>query len=109
MKKEKLLLKYEDDWADEFEISAWQIIDANKWNSLKDKFLEKFKDNEFSFYFGTNEEIFYSHGREFIDKIDIRVLTSDEVKMIKNIFKCTQMGPFDFIDIINFALESDEE
>lgn len=109
MKKEMILLKYEDCWADEFDVSSWQIVKADTWNSLKYNFLKKFKDKEFSFCFGTNEEMFYSWGIEFINKIDIQILTSDEVKMIKKIFKCTQMGQFDFIDIIEYAIDSAEE
>lgn len=105
MSKEKVLLVYDDNWADEFNISAWQIIDKDKWESLRDQFLEKVGENNFCCCFGTNEEIDYDNASAFIDQIAERPISAEEFKTIKKVFGVTEMGAIDIIGKLQYGIE----
>ncbi len=105
MSKEKVLLVFDDNWADEFDISAWQIVDKDKWESLREQFLEKVGDNSFSFYFGTNEDMEYDNASAFIDQISEKAITSEEAKLIKKIFGCSEMGTIDILGKLQYGIE----
>ena len=105
MNKEKVLLTYEDNWADEFDISAWQIVDMARWESLRDEFLEKVGENNFCCCFGTNEEIDYDNASAFIDQISERLITTEEAKLIKKIFGVAGMGSIDIIGKLQYGIE----
>ena len=105
MSKEKVLLVFDDNWADEFDISAWQIVDKDKWESLRDEFIEKVGENTFCCCFGTNEEIDYDNASAFIDQISEKAITTEEAKIIKKIFGCTEMGAIDIIGKLQYGIE----
>jgi hypothetical protein len=105
MSKEKVLLIYEDNWTDEMDVYAWQITDMFKWESLKDEFLENVGNNEFSFYFGANEDMQYDNAMLFIDQIREQPLTTDEAKSIKKVFGCTEMGQINIIEKLQYGIE----
>lgn len=105
MSKEKVLLVFDDNWADEFDISAWQIVDKDRWESLRDQFLEKVGENNFCCCFGTNEEIDYDNASAFVDQISEKAITAEEAKLIKKIFGCTEMGAIDIIDKLQYGIE----
>lgn len=105
MSKEKVLLVFDDNWADEFDISAWQIVDKDKWESLRDEFIEKVGENTFCCCFGTNEEIDYDNASAFIDQISEKAITAEEAKLIKKIFGVTEMGAIDIIGKLQYGIE----
>lgn len=47
------LLKFNKDWADEFNVHGFRIVDEEQFNSLNEKLSDN--EEEFNFYFGTNE------------------------------------------------------
>lgn len=108
--KEKVLIKFRANWADEFDICGWQIEDANSWVKTKEKFADEYADEEFTFYFGTNEYLEYNNAEQLLEEIDEIFISDEEAVYISKIFQCDHMT--DTIDIysrITYLIDNELE
>jgi hypothetical protein len=59
---EYVLVKFDNNWADEFDIKGFVALSKEKWDEYKRKIKETFGENEFNWYFGTNEDLIFEEG-----------------------------------------------
>lgn len=110
MSKNKVLLKFEDNWADEMDICSWQIVDKAAFESIRDSFILKYEDREFNIGIGSNEDIEYDNAKAFLEKIDVTDITDEEVKTIKKLFKTLAMSdPVDILETLTYLVEEVDE
>jgi hypothetical protein len=101
----KLLIKFSDNWADEMDVNGWVILDSQKWVKIKEK-VEAYNDY-FSIGFGSNQENEYENGEDFLEAINIRLLSENEFIVLTSCFG-SRYGNTSFYDQI-LDLEPNEE
>ena len=94
-----LLVKMEDDWADEFDICSCRAIavDDEDYKIFFDE-LEKLKTRtgEIMFYFGTNEQAYYENGEQFYNVIKVQEITKEEYDTLYKL-GLNDFGNFDIV------------
>lgn len=94
------LIKFDKDWADEFNVYGFQIFEQVEWDKLYKK-LKKNKNKEVSFNFGTNEGWDEEPIQSFLDDIEIIEITEDEKNIIEKLMG-DEFGVFpDFEEMLN--------
>lgn len=83
MKKEMLLLKFDKDWADEFDVKGFAFLSVDQWEYYK----KEAKNCEYPIesYFGTNEAIEFDNAEDFISSFEVKPITIMEINMMKSI------------------------
>jgi len=79
------LLRYSDDWADEFDIDAALAVNESTYNLYmknKEDCATNFADKEISFYFGSNEEMEYHTAAQFLERLEEREITQQEYETL---------------------------
>ena len=99
----KVLVKWSDNWADEMDLEGFAVMESQEWKDIKKKF-EK-HDHGFDISVGTNEDIDYSDGKDFLRHIETKNISDDEAKMLKKLFGEGNFGMFP----VSWALETIEE
>ena len=74
---------YKDNWADEFDIEAFQLFTEEEWLNATDG-IDRSNNEQREFYFGTNELIEVSP-QEFFRTAIITELSLSRYNLIKNI------------------------
>jgi hypothetical protein len=92
----KVLVKFDDNWADEMDVSGFKIFDnLDAWEKCVNEFTknrfdgeepEDDEENYFEVYFGTNEYNEYESMDEFISNFDIAEISDEEAVAIEKIF-----------------------
>lgn len=100
----KVLVKWSSNYADEFDVDGFVLMDESVWNEAKEK-IPKYED-EISIGFGTNEEIEYSNGQEFFNDLSAQVLSNLEAGIIEQTIGGS-FGHSGFEYIIEDILNSD--
>ena len=93
--KKYYILKYEDNWADEMDIQSFVILNE------KDKinFYDKAKNNldklnkELVVCLGTNEDIRFKKGSDFIKMLKVKEISETEANIIKKYISKKSYGP----------------
>jgi hypothetical protein len=101
--KNMLLVKFDENWADEMDVSGFKLFKSQKaW----DKAIKEFKEEKeieddddccFSVYFGTNEENEYESMSEFLDLFEVIELSNEQANVIDSLFpeaSCSGFGHF---------------
>ena len=86
MKKMKnYIVFYEDNWADEMDISGVFTCDEN----YKKEIEEKLSNYEqcFNYYIGTNEEIEYENGQSLLDCLTFKEITLEQLTVLSDVFE----------------------
>lgn len=98
----KVLLKWNSSWADEFDVSGFSVMKMKDWEDYK----ESLRNRKLSFtlYVGTNEWIEYPNGQELLNEIKVEEI-SDQAEEV--LFKYFEDG-FGFLDFL-YAAERFEE
>ena len=88
MIKEYVLVKFEDNWADEMNISGWRTYLKEDW----DKYVESVPSDSFpcTKYVGTNEEIEYENRKEYFNKFKVVPITEEECRTLNKLFNGEQ-------------------
>ncbi len=102
---EKVLVIWEANWADEMDIYGFVIVSAEEARAFKKKARKIV--SPFEIYVGTNEEIEYSDGKQFLKALTFRRITLEESKIIEKFFG-ESAGHSNFWDFIE-ENEYDEE
>ena len=109
------LVKYDDNWADEMDISGFALFteeEHNEFVSMVDKVCELLRAGEtFEYYIGTNEFIIHDHERYFAECFKIYSISSLTYEYIRvNI--CDEGSTYGFFPIEamwDFLVQYEEE
>jgi len=113
-----LLVKFDSNYADEFDVSGFTIMSQAAWEKHKVDVAKRFAAlsapvekmggymdyPELEAYFGTNESLTWSHYDHYIESFDVKELSDDELKVLKKFFGMQGTGMVVMLDA-----ESDEE
>lgn len=91
--KNKVLVTWDSNWADEMDISGFKIFNEDEWNTFKETVSKR--KHQFTIFVGTNEDIDYDNGKMLLEELTIKKLSEDEYKVIKK-FVGEEFGFTDF-------------
>jgi len=79
----KVIVKWEDNWADEMDLNGFVIMKEEDWN----RFLVYMGniDYEIVYCIGTNEEITYANGNEALNYFEMEFITSDQAQVFEDL------------------------
>ena len=87
-----VLLKFEVDYADEFDVYGLSVLDKNEWEEKKE-FIREQQDYPYEFGFGTNEGILFETPDDFMNAIKVIEITDEEAEVF-NKYKLKNFGHF---------------
>ena len=106
------LVKFEENWADEMDISAFAVFSAKEyrcWRHVMDRMEKAMEHAVLTYTFGTNEEQEYEDFKEFDRCFTVKTITNDEANTIRDAFGIdTYYGGFPGINTLNYYLEDME-
>lgn len=73
-----ILIRYNDNWADEMDINGFVVILDSDWDKIKDLMRKLFERGQWTFGIGTNEEIEYNSFAEWERTLTLTSLTQDD-------------------------------
>ncbi len=79
-----VLVQLNDNWADEMDLDGFQIMDEEKWKISEERLRRS--ENYIEIYVGTNEEIDYRNGKDFLKSLTIISISDDQFDFIKKTF-----------------------
>lgn len=100
----KVLVTYNSNWADEMDISAFRIFDKPDWDAIE-KFAKEYK-NEICVCIGTNEEVEFTDGNDWLSKMEVKVITDKDANIIEKHIG-DSFGFDNIIDKVAFMPEDD--
>lgn len=77
-------IKFNDNWADEMDISGFMVMTEEKWKDTKKQILNI--KGRFSIAFGSNEDNDYNNGKQLLDRLTIKNIDENEIKILKRLF-----------------------
>jgi len=82
MAKRMVILNFEKDYADEFDVKGFAFISLDQWEYYK----KEAKNCEYPIesYFGSNEALVFESADEFIKSFKVKSITEMEMNIIKN-------------------------
>lgn len=83
-KGNKILVVFEDNWADEMDIRMFTICSPEESDEFQ-KRLKSYKENV-CMYFGSNEENEYNNGQELLSNFKFYAITPEEEKVLRKFF-----------------------
>src|ERR1700744_6539680 len=93
-----VLVKYNDNWADEFGVQGYRLFTKEGWEKIDRVITENFTiRNSFEFYFGTNESIDYDSEKDLRGALTIEYLTDAEVETTF-LYLPKEMGIFPYFE-----------
>jgi len=94
-----VLVKYSGDWADEFDVHGFEIMETEKWKKFKES-IDKLKYPLGEMYFGTNESMTYESAYDLMSGFTAVDITVEEAAIFKKCFDYSYFGwtPIDHIN-----------
>ena len=80
IEKKMIVAKYKIDYADEFDVSGFDVMEDSDWLDMVDFYKNK---SNLEIYFGTNEYLKFMTGEQVIDKISITPVTLAEARILR--------------------------
>ena len=112
VEEEHYLVKFEENWADEMDVSAFAVFSAKdyrNWRSVMDRVEKAMEQAVLTYSFGTNEEQDYEDFREFDGCFTVKPITQNQANTIREAFEIdTNYGDFPGLDALNYYLEDME-
>ena len=105
------LVKYADDYADEFDVSGFVTLtseEMNEFDAALNRLEKIMKTRDFTFYFGTNEEMVYKDFKYFLEAISVSIISQKEGAFLLKQFG-KKYGTHPYLDIMNFVKNHEEE
>jgi len=97
---DKVIVNWEDNWADEMDLDGFVIMKAKDWNKFLDHMREI--DYELIYNVGTNQEITYANGSEALNHFEMKYLSPAQAQVFEelNLSMVGFSGPeiLDFLD-----------
>jgi len=104
---QQLLLTASVNYADEFDMSEWLIIDAGTFKGVIKKAKEY--DNEVEWYFGSNEQLSFENGSDMLSNITVKAISQEESDAVKSVFGYSEFGDANFFDNLFDLSDEDED
>lgn len=89
------LIKFERNWADEFDVSGFVALPEQEWEEYKIKFREIVRNSKFEYYFGTNQSIEWNGTDEYLNDFKVSEISSDEYNFLLKNFSRVQFDDWD--------------
>jgi len=86
------LAKFEDNWADEMDISGFAVLSQAELDTWK----ANIPETDYVFCIGTNEEISYATKEEFLKAVTVSPLPVEEAKLLYKLFGKTNTESLDW-------------
>lgn len=107
MSEKQLLLKYSNNYADEFDVEGFLVLSQSQWDEHKAKAAQRFEKvakaakvdpnvsedswlnrraREVSVGFGTNEEVTYYSIDDYLGSFVVKELTQEQYQVLKDLF-----------------------
>lgn len=90
-----LLLKFSENYADEFDVYGFIALSEQDWEDYKTKVRELIGDNTFDYGFGTNESIDFNDADSYIDSFNEKKITDEEYAFLLKNFNRTHYSGWD--------------
>jgi hypothetical protein len=104
------LVKFNKDWADEFNVYGFNIFKQEEWDLLAKEMKRRKKDQAGTWYFGTNEGWDDDTIGDFYDALTPILITEEEKELFIKLFGREEFGIFpDFEQILNGDDEEDDD
>lgn len=84
MSGQKVLIKWESNWADEMDICGFYISTQSEYDEWATQMSKR--DNSFEFYIGSNEDMHYRKGQDLVDEMTVRPIDDIEEAVLINLF-----------------------
>jgi hypothetical protein len=84
-KERKLLVKFKDNWSDEFDAEGFKLFNGVEWKEFKEV-IEKKIQFPAKGYFGTNEFLEYVDAKDYFGRLEIVDISEEGYQLIKNLF-----------------------
>lgn len=91
-----LLIKFEDNWADEMDIYGFKIMTKKQWEYKKYEIRNSPFPQEVCF--GTNEYNVYETPKEFLSRFKEKDITESQHQVFKEFFRSDDYGRFPVIE-----------
>lgn len=83
----KILVKFSDNYADEFDVDGFMVIDKDQFNKEVELIKRLFDEyGEHEFYFGTNEALSYDNFNQWFDTFSVTDITDAEADVLNRLF-----------------------
>ncbi len=89
-----VLIKFQKDWADEFDVYGFQVLSDKEWAELQEA-IDKIK-YPLELYFGTNEQLIFESSDETLRELKATFLNLGEYLVFKKHFGTTYSDSIDF-------------
>lgn len=75
----RLLVRSSGDWADEFDLEGFMLVNKEDWENIK----EGIPDDDFDTYFGSNELVCFDGKDDYLSHIEeVEISEEDEEKLL---------------------------
>jgi len=93
--KERLLINWNDNWADEMDLEGHFVMDKDVWEQMKEQ--ARKIDYAFTYCVGSNEEIEYKDGEDALKYFTAKSITEEEYKVLERLgLECSGFTGPDF-------------
>ncbi len=89
-----VLLKFDSNYADEFNIEGFVAISEAEWKSYKTKAKKAIGNSPHEYYFGTNESITFSGYKEYLKSFKATTISEEEYQFLLKTFPHTSYEEF---------------
>jgi len=84
-KEKKLLVKFKDNWSDEFDVEGFKLFTGLEWKEFKEK-IESESHFPAKGFFGTNDFLEYVDIKDYFEHFEILVILQHEYETIQKLF-----------------------
>lgn len=82
-----LLVKYSDNWADEMDISGFNVLAEDQWNAHLAIAKKVFEENgSITYGVGTNEDVEFSSFKQYLSRFKVITITDEEAATLSKLF-----------------------
>lgn len=100
----KLLVIYSEDWADEFQVSGFQVMDEITWNQYVDT-VNTLVDWPAECYFGTNEFQKWHSAEEHLSNFTVKPITDEQAVFLGEHFTSYgSQGHFLMVELDDYSV-----
>ena len=87
MGKEYVLVRFESDWGDEFDVYGFEIMTKKSYEKYISELREKWEDGiTVECYFGTNEGFTWENIEDYTNCLTVTDINKEEYNIIKRLF-----------------------
>ena len=84
-----VLVRYNDNYADEFDVDGFFALSDEDWKAYKTKIKKTIGEKTFTFGIGTNESIEYDGAKEYLSNLKPEKITQEEYDTLLKLFPYT--------------------